>query len=115
MGSGDIVPPFLPQQYIKESGQLQAPVASAPGEQLLVPTREEAGWAPEPVVTKCRRKQYLDPAQNLNLTPLSSNPWLCHYTDRAIPPRPIYEGESVSRSQMDMKRKTCDIRTWERY
>jgi hypothetical protein len=24
-----------------------------------------------------------------------------------------YEGDSVNRSQMDMKRETCDIRTWE--
>jgi hypothetical protein len=24
----------------------------------------------------------------------------------------LYEGESVNRSQMDIKRKTCDIRTW---
>jgi hypothetical protein len=23
-----------------------------------------------------------------------------------------YEGESVNRSQIDIKRKTCDIRTW---
>jgi hypothetical protein len=27
----------------------------------------------------------------------------------------IYEGESVTRSQMDIKRKTCDIRTREKH
>jgi hypothetical protein len=26
----------------------------------------------------------------------------------------LYEGESVNRSQMDTKRKTCDIRTWKK-
>jgi hypothetical protein len=26
-----------------------------------------------------------------------------------------YEGESVNRSQMDIKRKICDIRTWEKH
>jgi hypothetical protein len=26
----------------------------------------------------------------------------------------FYEGESVNRSQMDIKRKTCDVRTWEK-
>jgi hypothetical protein len=26
-----------------------------------------------------------------------------------------YEGESVNRSQMDVKRKACDIRTWEKH
>jgi hypothetical protein len=26
-----------------------------------------------------------------------------------------YEGDSVNRSQMDIKRKTCDIRTWKRH
>jgi hypothetical protein len=26
----------------------------------------------------------------------------------------IYEGESVSRLQVDVKRKTCDIRTWKK-
>jgi hypothetical protein len=26
-----------------------------------------------------------------------------------------YEAESVNRSQMDMKRKTCDIRNWKKY
>jgi hypothetical protein len=25
-----------------------------------------------------------------------------------------YEGESVNRSQMDIKPKTCDIRTWKK-
>jgi hypothetical protein len=24
----------------------------------------------------------------------------------------LYEGESINKSQMDIKRKTCDIRTW---
>jgi hypothetical protein len=24
----------------------------------------------------------------------------------------MYEGESVNRSQIDIKRETCDIRTW---
>jgi hypothetical protein len=27
----------------------------------------------------------------------------------------IYEGESVNKSQMDIKRKICDIRTWEKH
>jgi hypothetical protein len=27
----------------------------------------------------------------------------------------IYEGESVNGSQMDIKRKTCDIRTWNKH
>ncbi|PNF32620.1 hypothetical protein B7P43_G17956 [Cryptotermes secundus] len=27
----------------------------------------------------------------------------------------IYEEESVNRSQMDIKRKTCDIPTWEEH
>jgi hypothetical protein len=27
---------------------------------------------------------------------------------------PLYEGESVNRPQMDIKRKTCDIRTWQK-
>jgi hypothetical protein len=27
----------------------------------------------------------------------------------------IYEGESVNRSQMDIQRKTCDIRTWKKH
>jgi hypothetical protein len=27
----------------------------------------------------------------------------------------MYEGKSVNRSQIDMKRKTCDVRTWRKY
>jgi hypothetical protein len=27
----------------------------------------------------------------------------------------IYEGVSVNRTQMDIKRKTCDIRTWKKH
>jgi hypothetical protein len=27
----------------------------------------------------------------------------------------LYEGESVNRSQMDIKRKICDIRTWKKH
>jgi hypothetical protein len=27
----------------------------------------------------------------------------------------MYEGKSVNRSQMDIKRKTCDIRTWKKH
>jgi len=35
-----------------EVSQLQAPAALSPGKKLLVPIRQEAGWAPEPFWTR---------------------------------------------------------------
>jgi hypothetical protein len=39
---------FLPRHYMEVSGQFYAPAALPPGEETLVPTGKEGGWAPEP-------------------------------------------------------------------
>jgi hypothetical protein len=40
---------------------------------------------------------------------------LCYEFIAIISATEIYEGESVNRSQIDIKRKTCDILTWEKH
>jgi len=39
--------------------RLDAPAALPPGKDPLVPVGEEAGWAPEPVWTLCRREEWI--------------------------------------------------------
>jgi hypothetical protein len=40
---------------------------------------------------------------------------ICEDTSSDSIARGLYEEESVSRSQMDIKRKSCDIRTWKKH
>jgi hypothetical protein len=52
-GSGGIAPLILIHRHKMEvSGQFHAPAALPPGKEPLVPTGEEAGWAPEPFWTR---------------------------------------------------------------
>jgi hypothetical protein len=44
------------------SGQFHAPTALPPREKPLVPTAQEAGWAPEPVWTRWWREKFSAPA-----------------------------------------------------
>jgi hypothetical protein len=46
------------------SGQLHAPAAFPPGKEPLVPSGEEAGWAPEPFWTRWFREKFPAPAGN---------------------------------------------------
>jgi hypothetical protein len=46
------------------SGQLHDPAALLPDKEPPVSTRQEAGWAPEPVWTQWRREKFPAPAGN---------------------------------------------------
>jgi hypothetical protein len=46
------------------SGQLHDPAALPPGKDPLVPTGQEAGWAPEPFWTRWFREKFRVPAGN---------------------------------------------------
>jgi hypothetical protein len=51
-GSGGIAPLILwPQHLMEVSGQFHAPATLPPEKEPLVPTEQEAGWAPESVWT----------------------------------------------------------------
>jgi len=60
------------------SGQLYAPAALPPGKEPLVHIRQEAGRAPGPVWTRCRRGTF--PAPTGIRTPLVQSV-VSHYTD----------------------------------
>jgi hypothetical protein len=61
-GSGGIGPHSLwTRHYIGVRGQLHAPAALFPGKEPPVPIVYEAGWAPEPFWTRCRREKFLPP------------------------------------------------------
>jgi hypothetical protein len=47
---------------MKVSGQFHGPDALPPGKESLVPIRQEAGWATEPVSTRWRREKFPAPA-----------------------------------------------------
>jgi hypothetical protein len=49
------------------SGQLHAPDTLSPGKQLLTPTSQKAGWAPELVWTLWRKEIYLVPVRSQTL------------------------------------------------
>jgi len=46
------------------SGQFHVPAALAPGKELPVPTGQEPGWDPEPVLTRWHREKFPAPAGN---------------------------------------------------
>jgi hypothetical protein len=45
----------------------------------------------------------------------SSLTFVCPRNNRRLQAHTVYEGESVNRSQIDIKRKTCDKQTWEKH
>jgi hypothetical protein len=50
-----------PWHQMEVSGQLHALAALLPGKEPMVPTEQEAGWAPEPVWTWCEEKDSQPP------------------------------------------------------
>jgi hypothetical protein len=66
------------------SGQLHAPAALPPGKEPTVPTGQEVGWAPEPILTTWRRENttlYRDSNSDPSVAQLAAS----RYTDCAIP------------------------------
>jgi hypothetical protein len=73
-----------PRHQVEGSGQLHAPVALLPGKELLIPTEEEAGWAPKPVWTTWRRGNSW-PYWDSNSDSLVVQSVANRYTDYGIP------------------------------
>jgi hypothetical protein len=68
-----VAPPFLTSAL--DGGEWSASRLSRfpPGKELPVPIGQEAGWAPEPVWTKRKKKKILYPTWNRTPTTLSSS------------------------------------------
>jgi hypothetical protein len=64
------------------SGQLHPPAALSPGKEPPVPIAQKAGWTPESVWTKWRRKKFY---RNSNPDPSFVQPIVGRYTDYTIP------------------------------
>jgi hypothetical protein len=63
------------------SGQLHAPAALPPGKETLVPTGQEAGWAPEPFWTRWCRDKFPAPRWESNPRTPIVQPVDKRYTD----------------------------------
>jgi hypothetical protein len=71
---------------MEKSCQLHAPATLSPGKEPLVPTGEEAGWAPKPVWTQWWREKFPAPAETQTPNYPAFGPVLYHW---AIP-APVY-------------------------
>jgi hypothetical protein len=65
--------------------QIHAQVALPPGKELQVSILQEAGWASEPVWTRCLKRKISSPRRESNQDHVVVQSVACRYTDCAIP------------------------------